>query len=373
MKRWLAIEGLRAWLAWTVALAHCVQMSGLGQSGPLWFVYHAAAPAVLVFIIISGFVITHLLLERHEPYFVYIVRRFMRLYPLFIATCILGFFLLPWLHDAQQSSITDGNVYDAIVASQVRLPTQHLFSHALMLHGTVPDQILPMAALTLSVQAWSISLEWQFYLIAPLVIFFIKTSRGAAILLALCGAGAFLFYRNKLGSFLMPSFLPGAAPLFAVGIASRLIWPMLRERVPNAGLWVMGAFCLTPLSNADGVAVLFWFAFFALLCADKRLLTGIDKRILRLRDVAFEHPYAIFWGARSYSVYLCHFFAIGVLQYLFANFSHQFFLTTFSAIITTAFVSILTYHFIERPGIRLGRLLADKLSTVSAIRPCGRI
>ena len=49
-----------------------------------------AASAVLMFIIISGFVITHLLIEKREKYAPFITRRFLRLYPAYFFCLIAG-------------------------------------------------------------------------------------------------------------------------------------------------------------------------------------------------------------------------------------------------------------------------------------------
>ena len=46
----------------------------------------------LVFVIISGFVITHVIVERPEPYLGYLTRRFMRIFPLFAITSVVGYF-----------------------------------------------------------------------------------------------------------------------------------------------------------------------------------------------------------------------------------------------------------------------------------------
>src|SRR5690242_3337403 len=87
-----SIEGLRGWLAWTVVLAHLAFVSNLYARGLGGVLRQLAAPAVFVFIIISGFVITHLLHERSEPYSTYLLRRFMRIFPLFAVTCVIGYF-----------------------------------------------------------------------------------------------------------------------------------------------------------------------------------------------------------------------------------------------------------------------------------------
>ncbi|HUN97489.1 MAG TPA: acyltransferase family protein, partial [Bradyrhizobium sp.] len=92
MKKFYSIEGLRGWLAWIVVLSHLVQTSDVYAHGLGPAALRAGQMAVLVFIIISGFVITHLVTERPEPYGSYLIRRFMRIFPLFAVTCIIGFY-----------------------------------------------------------------------------------------------------------------------------------------------------------------------------------------------------------------------------------------------------------------------------------------
>src|ERR1700727_1396258 len=95
MMRFPALEGLRGWLAWMVVLCHiafCADVYAKGW-GPI--IERGGTVAVMVFMIMSGFVITHLISERHEPYRIYIFRRFMRLFPLFAVTCVVGFFATP--------------------------------------------------------------------------------------------------------------------------------------------------------------------------------------------------------------------------------------------------------------------------------------
>lgn len=40
--------------------------------------------------------------------------------------------------------------------------------HLLMLHGVVPEVLVARAPGAFLAPAWSVSLEWQFYLVAPL-------------------------------------------------------------------------------------------------------------------------------------------------------------------------------------------------------------
>ena len=229
MKKFAAIEGMRGWLAWTVVFCHFAPITNMEKGLGRHLVW-AGSYAVLVFIIISGFVITHLVTERSEPYRDYLLRRFMRIFPLFAVTCVIGFFTTnlcaetvsrsPWALDPafdpalQMFTRWSHTIHDFF--------WPHVIAHITMLHGAISSNLLPDSPYAFNSPAWSISLEWQFYLIAPAVIM-IARRHGAIIWFALLIALLEIAFRHGLfGKFDSPSFLPGAAGYFALGIASRL-------------------------------------------------------------------------------------------------------------------------------------------------------
>jgi peptidoglycan/LPS O-acetylase OafA/YrhL len=370
IKKWLSIEGLRAWLAWIVVIGHCVQAADI--TNPHWIAsfYEIGQPTVMVFVIISGFVITHLIVEKQEPYLPYIVRRFMRLYPLFVVACAAGAVTLPlyveglsrvtWTSEAE-------HLFAQVIASQSHYAVAHIVAHATMLHGMVPVNILPFSSLAFCPPAWSISLEWQFYLLAPvLVMLAAKGRNGAAFLLVVCWIfGRLYFYGHHLREYLDVSFLPITASFFAVGIASRLAWPKLGNSISRPSLIIAGALAIAPLGNAFFDSILVWVSFFALLCVDHERAIGIDRIAVYIRSGLFENRFALFWGSRSYSVYLCHFPVLGIVVYTFANDTISqwsfFYIVTFSTLIITAVVTPITYKYIELPGILIGNMIASTL------------
>ena len=68
-----------------VLVAHVLWVSGYQPAvEPLLRLIGAGGYAVKLFIILSGFVITYLLDKRDETYLQFVVRRFFRLFPVFI-------------------------------------------------------------------------------------------------------------------------------------------------------------------------------------------------------------------------------------------------------------------------------------------------
>jgi peptidoglycan/LPS O-acetylase OafA/YrhL len=218
MKRFAAIEGLRGWLAWTVVVGHIALTSHVKGS-------RAADYGVLAFIVISGFVITHLILERREPYGVYIYRRFMRIFPLFIATCIIGYFTTPLFVEATSKLPWRNDIWfwahEETVKQQLANFWPHAIAHLSMLHGAISSNALPWSSLMFNSPAWSLSLEWQFYLVAPFCLLAIRKFSWAIAALVVTIA---LYLRgDHFGRFEVRSLLFLAGPFFAAGIAARII------------------------------------------------------------------------------------------------------------------------------------------------------
>ncbi|MDY0872890.1 acyltransferase family protein [Dongia rigui] len=263
--------------------------------------------AVEVFVILSGFVIALMRVNEAEPYGRYIFRRFMRLYPLFLVALVLGALTMhlyapvfgssPWLAQEQVAFLARmENAENGLFA--------HIALHLTMLHGVVPDTVLPQAALMFSGPLWSISLEWQFYLIAPFLIALISfnTPRGVVIagliLLATIGLQWVTAQYWVAG---VPSFLPLRLPLFVVGIASALLWHRARAAKPWVLAVVLGLATVAGWSFAPNkLPILIWFTTYFLAATHDRI--GLSR--VAGRVVAW--PAARFLGRVSYGVYVLH-------------------------------------------------------------------
>lgn len=263
MKHFAELEGLRGWLSCWVVTAHILSRSGYHPETlpfPLALI-RQGTPAVLVFIVLSGFVITHLLMNSKQSYAPFLFRRFMRLYPVFLVT-LLAAMSLHWMQIDVLKAVAPYSTAERATGliEQYRSTEDHFFAHMAahlpMLHGLVDQRLLPNSAYAFLGTAWSISLEWQFYLIAPLVVLALMRQPVITIV-SLAAAGYLLRHRLVLNE----AFLINAIVYFAVGIG----WAHYVNRPSriNAVLAVsMTAFVFVIGSQ---VAILIWAAVMALI------------------------------------------------------------------------------------------------------------
>ncbi|WP_223215746.1 acyltransferase family protein [Rhizobium herbae] len=210
-------EALRGVLAIWVVIGHVATASAL--HGRLIEAKLYNFHAVTVFILLSGFAIAALIDKKPERYGLYITRRALRIFPAYLfylalSVLLADFALETWL-DAPSGVMQAART--TIAADTLAYWPWHLAAHLPALHGLVPQHLLPSTDYAFLGQAWSISLEWQYYLIAP---FFISllTSRMNAVRCGSLIAGALVT------AFIVPrmpeSFIGGWLPAFTLGIAT---------------------------------------------------------------------------------------------------------------------------------------------------------
>src|SRR5271170_6155223 len=163
------LDGLRGILALWVALIHIISWCGLA---PLAFPFPALAKrlwndsaqgAVDVFIILSGFVITHLLYSRPQSYRQFMIGRFFRIYPVYLVCLLLGLSTIGFVSSMLDHAPWHNAPYFQAwllptVTAQSAHPLAHLVAHLTLLFGLIPEQLMPNASTTLLGPAWSITL-----------------------------------------------------------------------------------------------------------------------------------------------------------------------------------------------------------------------
>jgi len=370
-----AIDGLRAYMAWWVVCQHLLQASGIIKiyDYPVLKLLTMGGLAVMVFVIISGFVIAHLLLTSEENYGEYIVRRFFRIYPIYLVAILLALALreqyytfiasAPWAAPSAQV---------AFMEQQQELPV-HIALHVTLLHGLVPNAVLPHSVEAILAPAWSLSLEWQFYLLAPLFVSALfqrgRAAQIAVFVLALIAMSA-TYAMNPASQWQFPAFLPLTIGFFAAGIMTRFLF----GGVPR-GMLVLPAILAglnfafyAAVSDYGSVLLPFlplaiWFVV-AIFCY--RRISDLTSPLDRLFALVLESRAIVNMGRWSYSTYLLHgpifLVAFAAMHALGISMTeHAAFLALLLACPVIVFLSWASYRLIEAPGNTIGRNLSRRL------------
>lgn len=354
-----AFDGLRGALAWWVVLGHISHTIGLGEGrfgATLSALLRANLIAVDVFIILSGFVILRLLDLSRPALGAYLAQRAFRLFPLYLCVLALSVAALPMTQTALTMTpfATGRNALRlAQVESGVTNLGAHLLTHLPLLQGAVPHHLLPHTAYTLVGQAWSVSLEWQFYLLAPLCLIALRSGWRLGML------GAVLLGASALPGF-ESGFIGRAWPMFAVGMATYL-WARDGGMWPGIGLALAAGAALALVSPRVGAGVILWGGVCLSVMGAGGLgwiAKGLSARALRTQ------------GARSYSIYLVHMLPLYAVMWgaaaLGVEPSGQAVALWIGTVAGTAALSVLTYRGIERPGIAMGRWLTSGSASAAA-------
>lgn len=344
------LEGLRGLLAAWVVLVHLLPAAGIepDSMGPLKPLINEKI-RVQIFCVMSGFVIFVMMSSLSENYATYISRRIKRLYPVYI----FAFFLsigFAWIAYEALQSADFGSVRNAgritILDHSFKNWEMNTLAHMTMLHGVVPDSWLPLGAYAFLGQAWNISTEFQFYIIAPFA-FWCLHHANTAIRIG--------FVIASVISVLLLRHWPNAANLgnyaiyFAAGICSYYLWKMRWDDQP-----LMAPPLVLPLTAIVGyfdLALGAWIFLFtnAIMVRDKGRKKGLVAIFL-------EHPAMMFLGAISYSLYLLHMIPLYGWMYVLNDqgFSQGTYFAILSSLTFATAIpfSYLAHKYIERPFYR---------------------
>lgn len=373
-KRYIEFDGLRGWLALWVATAHIFCWCGYGRldftgkKGAIWTEFTAADSAVETFIILSGFAIHTLMMREPKSYPRYLTGRFFRIYPVYALSLAMGMLLIPVVARMVTGLPWHENYYikwmGLMSDQQSAHPSAHGIWHVTLLHGLLPKSVLEYASTTLLKPAWSISLEWQYYLSAPLIAWLLCRRSGVAALIiaALIGKLGRGYWENPDNAFLLRWL-----PMFMVGIISAEFAARC-ERDPSLtakhGLSIIGI--------GLGLALFFFevqLSFMIWTLAYSLAIGAWDQvwpRLGRVLGGALRLAPARWLGDVSYPLYLLHWpFIIGsiaALQIWDPGMSQR---TTLLLLLGVGMPVLLlsswaVHSWIEKPLMRLGKRLSGR-------------
>jgi peptidoglycan/LPS O-acetylase OafA/YrhL len=358
MKRLECLDGLRGILAVYVLLGHVAPFAVLAD----WVqdaVSHGSA-AVDVFFVLSGLVITQSLLRAEGRAKPFLILRAARIFPVFLAVFALAVLVGPWSCGFERMPwIGSGNAARSIcVMSWPDSWLAEIAAHLTMTHGLFPKLILPDIWVSFLGSAWSLSTEWQFYVLAVLVGG--RSRRLCWLLLALAVAGAaWRLTATETWQF-SRAFLPNKAHFFALGVASL---PVVR-RAPAAlrqyGIVLAATLviCATEGSIGKILPPLAW-------------TTCLGIQMLPVRGVAMaagwllRNAVARYLGAISYCLYLVnepiHKLGIGLVSRV-ANGDAMLFTLLWIpvAIGVPILASVWLHNHLEVPALRWGHRLSAR-------------
>lgn len=309
------LNGLRFIAASLVVVHHTEHWKAIFGYGSAWG--HPAVKAfgslgVTLFFVLSGFLITYLLLvEKERSGDIHIghfyMRRILRIWPLYFLMVALGFFVLPhlaWLPDPA------GVVADPTV--------KHLLLYALFLPNVALLLLPPIPYVAI---LWSIGAEEQFYLIWPLLVRFARRVGVAiAAFLALylatklgiaggLGAGMLQTWPwERVHHFLEMARLDCMAigGLMAVAMHRGAAWTsrLCFSPATQLGAWLLVALLIDMEPWLDEFYHEAYGVLFAVLIANFALNPRSWVRL--------EHPVLNHLGKVSYGIYVFHPLMIGV-------------------------------------------------------------
>lgn len=341
-----ALDGLRGWMALWVFVTHVVTMATLPlvKTQGLGIILANGQYAVCVFILLSGFVISNSATTHNWKDF--IIRRGFRLFPAYLI-CLLASVLIvnlsielihttPW----PMERMTDRLKYLNDSLDNFWL---HLGLHIFLLHGLVPDKILSSTSYAFMGQAWSLSLEWQYYLIAGLLMKLSLKSKNIIYELVIL---VFLIFIAR--GLTQPSFIATFLWLFFVG---HLFW----KHFDQQQFWRWPLYLTASLLMGDKAypIILFGLVIYSSYSGGK-----ISKW--------FESKLSLFLGRISYGFYCVHMISIFLTGYFLLNILHIQSRWVYCCLLISCslclaiFLSVLLNKYVEVPTIRYAKKITTK-------------
>ena len=297
MHRLECLDGLRGLLAVYVLLGHMAPFAVLPNRLQLALSHGGAA--VDVFFILSGLVITQSLLHANGKAAPFLIARVARIYPVFLLVFALAAVVHPWTCGFEDMPwIGPDNAARTIcVMADPHGRLAEIAAHLTMTHGLFPNGVLKDVWVSYLGSAWSLSTEWQFYLLALLA--FGGNRHLCWMLLALAAAGVAWRLNVPVTWQFSRAFLPNKAQFFALGVASA---PVVRQEsgaLLRYALVLAATLLICATQHAFGKLLppLVWTACLAVQMAPER--TGP-----RLAGWLLRNATAQYLGAISYCLYL---------------------------------------------------------------------
>jgi peptidoglycan/LPS O-acetylase OafA/YrhL len=342
------LDSIRFFAAFLVFISHTYAYPLLLH----WHLNLIGRLGVLIFFVLSGFLITYLLLKEHEENGCislkkFYIRRVLRIWPLYFFSILLT--LIIYHTVLRQLHVSYGNFVQYIT-----------FLSNFDLISLMKHDIYMLVPMSLRV-TWSVSVEEQFYLFWPLLfVFFPRKLWSIPIIIVLVLSTSFRFI-NRTDSLLLDYHTCGVLTALAIGGAyAFLIKRNIRFRSffesTNTSThlisFIITFFLFRNLSTGWLQEIFIEVAFGFIITAQ-----AITKKqsILNLSNIKFARNF----GKYTYAIYMLHPIALAVVNDLLlrlklSDTAH--FVMILDIVLgfgITILMAMLSYHFCETPFLKL--------------------
>jgi peptidoglycan/LPS O-acetylase OafA/YrhL len=310
-----------------------------------------------LFMMVSGYSIYWLLDTRKASYGGFLAGRFFRIFPAYIMGLIAYSLMLDFSQRTYEL-VPNVSTFDELRLSYIYAaqsnPIAHFLVHLTLLQGLVPQSLLHNATWAIIPSAWSLTVEWQLYLIAPVVIVCLSTIDrliSQAVLVALVAA------MLLIGPSLTPGFLGNDLAMFSIGLSSYAFAKHARSRALPMGA-VRGALVamllLVAIWDRESLpTVALWTAtFYAMLSTSRDAVATTVSRFLNSKPLEYL-------GQISYSLYIFHILALTIclraLEYVAAPTDLRLIGLPLGTFVLGFLFAQISYRFVERPFHRFGK------------------
>ncbi len=343
------INGLRAWAVAAVILYH------FGASG-----FHGGFIGVDIFFVISGFLMSTIIIEAlgkaEFSLWQFYLARAKRIIPALLVFCltllIAGWFLLP---APDYLELGEETTYALTFISNILFWRQKGYFDA-----AAHDKWL--------LHTWSLSVEWQFYMLFPILLMIVWKLRPNRNILVPTILVSFI------SSLILSLLISPKNPTPAFYLFPTRAWELL-----SGSMIYLFAYNMQLGKTTKRLLELFGFCLIiaSILWFDKNSnwpgwralfpVTGAVLVLIAARSDSFitNNPIAQWLGNCSYSLYLWHWFVVVSLAYLELPQDNM---NIFVGITITCFLAQLSYSFVEQPArICLGELKYRTAITLVAL------
>jgi peptidoglycan/LPS O-acetylase OafA/YrhL len=319
------------------------------------------AYGVSIFFVLSGFLITYLMLSERELYgkihvLYFYVRRTLRIWPLYYAVITFAFILYPFFKQiiGIQTHLGSRPAYYFLFLSNFDvIHIQKYFSGQDSMSGNI---------------TWSVAIEEQFYLVWPILFYVLPKKFYRVIFLATIAASlifryvyaddvAFLYFHSL--SVCSDLALGGLCAWYALYSEAFTDFLKRLPKIVIAAIYVLGMYWLLAgisqfrIPYANVFTRLVSTLFFAFVILEQNYCRHSLYKFSRLKTLSF-------WGKYTYGLYLLHPIALTMLDVAFRLLRIDYqrtFLSTLSAGLAALVISLLlsyvSYEYFEKRFLKL--------------------